>query len=179
MEGSATPPSRELQIASHAVRCAFCHTGVEIGDRAICATCLAMHHLECWREHGSCATCATRRVLTLEAEVAKVGKTVQDWVEALADEHDKLRRRLAARALMELGGRAHLAVSPLTKALQDPDTWVQRWSCAALGAIGARAGLAIPALVQAGDKATVDKVRRAANAAILAIETAKGRKQTA
>ena len=45
-------------------RCPFCHDRVDRADRAACARCLALHHLACWTEHGRCASCRERRVLT-------------------------------------------------------------------------------------------------------------------
>lgn len=162
-----------IHIASSSTRCAFCHDQVQLLDRSVCAICLAMHHLECWREHGSCAACRATKVLTLEAEAAKTGKKVADWVEALRDEADKYRRRLAARALGELGPQAVPAVETLAGALQDGDPWVRKWSCWALGAIGPQAGAAIPALTGAREADAAERVRKAAGQAIAEIEERK------
>lgn len=163
----------EIRVVASATRCAFCHDQVEVSDRAVCATCLAMHHLECWREHGVCANCSAAKALTLEVEVAKVGRHVGDWIVALADATDKLRRRLAARALGELAPQASPAVPALIGALEDEDPWVRKWACVALGNIGARAAAALQALSKAEEDSD-ERVRKAAKVASTLVNTKKG-----
>ena len=40
-------------------RCPFCHAAVTPATEpsVACATCVARHHAECWREHGGCSAC--------------------------------------------------------------------------------------------------------------------------
>jgi len=40
-----------------ALRCPFCHAGAQ-GHGVACTACRAWQHTECWRLHGTCATCA-------------------------------------------------------------------------------------------------------------------------
>lgn len=37
------------------LRCIYCHDGLEVTSAAYCASCLAIHHSECFQEHGTCA----------------------------------------------------------------------------------------------------------------------------
>lgn len=37
------------------LRCIYCHDGLEVASAAYCASCLAIHHSECFQEHGTCA----------------------------------------------------------------------------------------------------------------------------
>tara|TARA_R110002072_G_scaffold152036_2_gene301574 strand:+ start:1961 stop:3772 length:1812 start_codon:yes stop_codon:yes gene_type:complete len=37
------------------LRCVYCHDGLEVASAAYCASCLAIHHPECFSEHGTCA----------------------------------------------------------------------------------------------------------------------------
>ena len=124
------------------------------------------------REHGRCASCRTLRVLTLEAEAAKAGKTAADWAVALADQNDKMRRRLAAHALKEMGLEAVYALANLTLALQDPDPWVRKWACLALGEIGPAASGSIPALTMALQDSQ-ERVRKAVARALQKIQVKK------
>ncbi len=51
-------------------RCPFCHDDVQAEDEKHgCATCMAWHHLECWRESGErCATCGHSELEVLPDE---------------------------------------------------------------------------------------------------------------
>jgi hypothetical protein len=55
-------PSKEktLSVASSASRCPFCHVAVDLEAQewVACESCLARHHATCWRDHGSCSSCA-------------------------------------------------------------------------------------------------------------------------
>src|SRR5260370_1051990 len=44
-------------------RCAYCHAAVAREGRAACATCLAVHHADCWTADDRCAACAGSAVL--------------------------------------------------------------------------------------------------------------------
>jgi hypothetical protein len=44
-------------------RCAYCHDQVAVEDRAACASCHAVHHVDCWE--GRCASCGAGLVLGL------------------------------------------------------------------------------------------------------------------
>jgi hypothetical protein len=48
LEAPATTPQVGL-------RCIYCHDGLEVASAAYCASCLAVHHAECFQEHGTCA----------------------------------------------------------------------------------------------------------------------------
>lgn len=48
-----------------AARCPFCHSEV-LPDReawVVCATCVARHHADCWREGGRCAACGAQQAV--------------------------------------------------------------------------------------------------------------------
>lgn len=48
-------------IVNHSsLKCPFCHDSIQ-GDlrKKGCQECLAWHHLDCWNEHGRCASCQT------------------------------------------------------------------------------------------------------------------------
>jgi hypothetical protein len=42
--------------------CPYCRDALA-GRGAVCATCLAVHHVECWLEHGRCAGCGWTKAL--------------------------------------------------------------------------------------------------------------------
>lgn len=43
-------------------RCPYCHDPVAPSQEKLsCDGCMAWHHEECWREHGSCSACGTER----------------------------------------------------------------------------------------------------------------------
>lgn len=54
--------------------CVYCHDVVDAtDDRVHCAACLAIHHAECFREHGRCAApgCEERRIVRAAAADAR------------------------------------------------------------------------------------------------------------
>lgn len=51
----ATGSRRSAEVASSVkLACTFCHDGLVKGDAVHCASCLAPHHLDCFREHRGC-----------------------------------------------------------------------------------------------------------------------------
>jgi hypothetical protein len=53
-----------VQIETSHSRCPYCHDKAEAEDRVACASCLAVHHADCWSESGRCAACAGEQALT-------------------------------------------------------------------------------------------------------------------
>jgi hypothetical protein len=48
--------AREVRIERD--RCPYCHAPVRPDDEKLaCDGCMAWHHAECWRSHGTCAAC--------------------------------------------------------------------------------------------------------------------------
>ena len=61
----------QLNIKSTARRCPYCHDQVGMdGDKAVCNDCLAVTHIECWEEIGSCPSCRRPNRLVSDAEMA-------------------------------------------------------------------------------------------------------------
>src|SRR3712207_6934684 len=54
--------------------CTFCHGPAERGTSVHCATCLALYHEDCHRQHGRCAVlgCQERRVLRSEEHTSEL-----------------------------------------------------------------------------------------------------------
>lgn len=52
-------PHEDLRVHSkEALRCPFCHEGIQLSERKSgCPECMAWHHEACWQEHGQCASC--------------------------------------------------------------------------------------------------------------------------
>src|SRR5262249_54233407 len=74
---------RDIQVSSSASRCPFCHAEV-VAERAttcVCASCLARHHVACWREHKACSSCGStdelvpRRSVPLVTPAAPPGES--------------------------------------------------------------------------------------------------------
>jgi hypothetical protein len=53
-EGAADPVRDGAPSPVIALSCSFCRGGMTRGDSVYCASCLAPHHPECFREHGRC-----------------------------------------------------------------------------------------------------------------------------
>lgn len=50
-------------LSSH--RCPYCHENVDKKEFIeVCAACKAIHHQECWSEHGCCSTCSKNKTLS-------------------------------------------------------------------------------------------------------------------
>lgn len=66
-EADAKASLDELEAPTSApqvgLRCVYCHDGLEVAAAAYCASCLAVHHPDCFQEHGACAApgCGERR----------------------------------------------------------------------------------------------------------------------
>src|SRR5436190_10936352 len=54
-------------------RCAWCHDDVRIEDRSACASCLAVHHPDCWRRDQHCAACGHTKLLIAKDTLAREG----------------------------------------------------------------------------------------------------------
>jgi HEAT repeat protein len=67
---------------------------------------------------------------------------------ALVDTNDAIVRGNAANAIAQIHPKPEIFVPVLTKALSDPDLWVQASTARALGTFGAGAKSAVPMLVQ-------------------------------
>ncbi|MDF1663901.1 MAG: hypothetical protein P1V97_19175 [Planctomycetota bacterium] len=50
---------KTAQIVNHSSpKCPYCHDSVTAeSEKTACESCMAWHHLDCWREHGACSTC--------------------------------------------------------------------------------------------------------------------------
>lgn len=82
----------DLRVVQSATRCPFCHEEIAVlgRDWVACRECLARHHEACWREGGSCATCASREVLVAAAPVAATPeRTSMAELEAEILRHDR------------------------------------------------------------------------------------------
>ena len=91
------------------------------------------------------------------------GKTLEDWLEALADDRPEVRAR-AVRALSNVGPDIPEVVPALIEAVSDPDPDVRRQAVLALLKFGPRAKAAIPALTAAqndADETVRDLARKA------------------
>mgnify|MGYP003668307342 CR=1 FL=1 len=66
-EASLSPQARAHQRATELeARCPFCRDEIQVEaiGWTCCSLCLSRHHSECWREHGSCASCGGDQNLT-------------------------------------------------------------------------------------------------------------------
>jgi len=59
-----------VKVRSGPGRCAYCHDAVEAAERVACATCLAVHHADCWEADARCAACAEATPLVPREETA-------------------------------------------------------------------------------------------------------------
>jgi hypothetical protein len=75
-------------------------------------------------------------------------ETVPLLLRALAETNDAMVRANAAGALAKIRPKPEMVVPALTKALSDPDPWVQASAAQALGGFGAEAKSAVPVLTQ-------------------------------
>jgi HEAT repeat protein len=80
------------------------------------------------------------------------GQTLDDWLEAQADERPEVRAR-AVRALSNVGPDVPEIMPALIEALSDPEAEVRRQAVLALLKFGPGASAAVPALTAAQDDA--------------------------
>lgn len=106
-----------------AVSCSFCRGALVRANAVYCASCLAPHHPECWREHGRCSVmgCAETRVVRptdTPDDAPQPGRLVPfdpRKAAALADErpgHRRGRRLGGLVAALVVGGGAVAALTP-------------------------------------------------------------------
>jgi hypothetical protein len=62
--------------------CTFCHARLERPEAVYCASCLAPHHSECFREHGRCATAGCAETNLVRAQPARPSR--RRWTPLLA-----------------------------------------------------------------------------------------------
>jgi hypothetical protein len=160
-----------VEVHVNLAKCPFCHDEVAVADRAVCAACLAVHHLECWTEHGACSACAGEQVLTMQTKQKdKLGARI----EQLADD-DAIVRRWAAYSLRKATPRERAAIPALCQALHDDDRWTRMWAALALSGIGPLAAKAADRLeTLANDAAEHERVREAAAKALKRVRGKKG-----
>ena len=148
-------------------KCPFCHDTVEVQDRAVCATCVAVHHLACWTEHGACAACGGEQVLTLQQRMvaSKIGERIEELGST-----DKLVRRWAAYSLRNAAPEDRPALEALRRTLDDEDRWTRMWSAVALGKLGVPDAKVLDRLeVMAADPDEPERTREHAEAALRAL----------
>lgn len=91
----------------------------------MCVSCLAVHHAECWLEHGRCAGCARTRAL-MPPEVAVPRAKPEEppplvvRVEPLVDE-EEARLIVGARSAAEIRGLAVSGLLPVAQWVPGPD----------------------------------------------------------
>jgi hypothetical protein len=95
-----------------AVSCSFCRGTLARVDSVYCASCLAPHHPDCWREYGRCSVmgCGEQRVVrpTERADVAPAPVAMPGKDGKLVP-FDEVRRRRRSRRL--LGGGLFVAIT--------------------------------------------------------------------
>lgn len=112
----AAEPDAQALIA---LSCSFCRGALVRADAVYCASCLAPHHPECWREYGRCSVmgCGEPRVVrpSERPEVAPAPVAVVPGDKAL--DPDRLRRRRSrwlggGLGLLVGGGLVAAALAP-------------------------------------------------------------------
>jgi hypothetical protein len=65
-------PEAEVRVEQSAVRCPFCHGGIEVQAEkwVACSSCLARHHAECATESHACASCGAESFLRTASPAA-------------------------------------------------------------------------------------------------------------
>lgn len=107
-----------------ALSCSFCRGGLVRADAVYCASCLAPHHPECWREYGRCSVmgCGEQRVVrpserpdVAPAPVTVPGGDKTERLDALG--RRRRRRRWAGGGLVVAlaGGLAAAALAPTSR----------------------------------------------------------------
>lgn len=96
-----------------AVSCSFCRGTLARADSVYCASCLAPHHPDCWREYGRCSVmgCGEQRVVrpTERPDLAPAPVSVPPGKDGKLVPLDEVRRRRRSRRL--LGGGLLAAVT--------------------------------------------------------------------
>src|SRR5262249_18525863 len=57
--------AKRIDVGQSPTRCPYCHEGLdpESEEWRACASCLACHHVACWKELGRCGACACEEAL--------------------------------------------------------------------------------------------------------------------
>ncbi|MCO5167704.1 MAG: zf-HC2 domain-containing protein [Planctomycetes bacterium] len=114
-------PVRGAELDAQALislSCSFCRGALVRADAVYCASCLAPHHPECWREYGRCSVmgCGEPRVVrpTGRPEVAPAPAVVAGGDKALDPDRRRRRTRWVGGGLGLLlgGGLAAAALAP-------------------------------------------------------------------
>ena len=56
-----------VHVQGSPTRCAYCHDSVEVEERTACKACVAVHHIDCWRQDRCCAACGSTLSFRTEA----------------------------------------------------------------------------------------------------------------